>query len=83
MKKALGFVAKATLGGLLVVVPIYLAVLVLLKAMKSVGGLVRPFALLLPDWVPAEKALSLLLVLVICFLICRPPVQVGPGAPIK
>ena len=69
IKKALVFVAKATLGGLLVVVPIYLAVLVLLKAMKSVGGLVRPFALILPDWVPAEKALSLLLVLVICFLI--------------
>jgi hypothetical protein len=31
MKKALVFVAKATLGGLLVVVPIYLAVLVLLN----------------------------------------------------
>ena len=69
MKKALVFVAKAVLGGLLVVAPIYLSVLVLLKAMKSVGGLVRPFALLLPDWVPAEKALSLLLVLMICFLI--------------
>ena len=69
LKKALVFVAKAMLGGLLVVVPIYLAVLVLLKGMKSVGGLVRPFALLLPDWIPAEKALSLLLVLLICFLI--------------
>jgi hypothetical protein len=69
LKKALVFVAKAVLGGLLVIVPIYLAVLVLLKGMKSVGGLVRPFALLLPDWIPAEKALSLLLVLLICFLI--------------
>jgi uncharacterized membrane protein len=37
--------------------------------MKSVVGLVRPFALLLPDWVPAETALSLLLVLGICFVI--------------
>ena len=69
MKKALVFVAKAVLGGLLIVVPIYLAVLLLLKGMKSVVGLVRPFALLLPDWFPAEKALSLLLVLMICFLI--------------
>ena len=69
MKKALVFVGKAVLAGLLVVVPIYLAVLVLLKGMKSVGGLVQPFALLLPDWLPAEKALSLLLVLTICFLI--------------
>ena len=69
MKKALVFVAKAVLGGLLVVVPIYLAILVLLKGMKSVAGLVRPFTLLLPDWLPAEQALSLLLVLMICFLI--------------
>jgi uncharacterized membrane protein len=30
---------------------------------------VKPFALLLPEGVPAEKALSLLLVLMICFLI--------------
>jgi uncharacterized membrane protein len=37
--------------------------------MKSVMGLVRPFALLLPDWFPAEKALSLLLVLMICIVI--------------
>lgn len=69
MKKALVFVAKTVLAGLLVVVPIYLAVLVLLKGMKSVGQLVRPFAQLLPDWFPADQALSLLLVLVICFLI--------------
>jgi uncharacterized membrane protein len=69
MKKALVFVAKAVLGGLLIVIPIYLAVLLLLKGMKSVGQLVRPFAQLLPDWFPAEQALSLLLMLVICFLI--------------
>ena len=58
MKKAFMFVAKAVLGGLLIVVPIYLAVLLLLQGMKTVVGLVRPFALLLPDWFPAEKALS-------------------------
>jgi hypothetical protein len=47
LKKALVFVAKAVPGGLLVVVPIYLVVLVLLKGMKSVEGLVaavRPAA---------------------------------------
>jgi len=69
MKQSLGFVVKALLSGLLIVIPIYLAVLLLLKGMKSVASLVQPFALLLPDWFPAEKALSLLLVLMICFLI--------------
>jgi uncharacterized membrane protein len=69
MNKTFAFVAKTTVRGLLVVVPIYLAVLVLLKGMKSVAQLVRPFAGLLPEWVPAEQFLSLLLVLAICFLI--------------
>ena len=69
MKQSLLFVGKTVLAGLLIVVPVYLAVLLLLKAMKSVVNLVRPFALLLPEWFPAEKALSLLLVLMIFFLV--------------
>ena len=69
MRQGVRFVVGALIGGALVVVPLYLAVLLLLKAMKSVAGLARPFAMLLPDWIPAERALSLLLVLVICFLI--------------
>lgn len=69
MKNALLFVGKSLAGGALVVVPIYLALLLVLKGMRSVASLVRPIALLLPDWLPAERALSLLLVLAICFLI--------------
>lgn len=69
MKESLRFVTRAVLGGLLVLVPVYLAILVLLKGMKSVAALVRPLASLLPDWFPAEKALSLILFLLICFLI--------------
>ena len=69
MKNALAFITKAVLTGLLVIVTIYLAILVLLKGMKTVGKLVQPFAQLLPEWFPAEQALSLLLVLIICFLI--------------
>ena len=56
-------------GGLLILLPIYLMVLVLLKGMQSAAALVRPLAMLLPDWVPAENLLSLVLVLVLCFLI--------------
>ena len=69
MKKALAFAGKACLSGLLIIIPIYLAILLLLKGMKTVVGLVRPFALLLPEWFPAEKFLSLLFVLLICFVI--------------
>jgi uncharacterized membrane protein len=69
MKFAREFLVNALLGGLLIVVPIYLAVLVLLKGMKSVAALVRPFTMLLPAWLPAENLLSLVLVLVVCFLL--------------
>jgi uncharacterized membrane protein len=69
MKYLRSFVMSTVLGGLFVAVPVYLAVLLLLKGMKSVGGLVRPFAALLPDWIPAQRLLSLVLVLVLCFLI--------------
>ena len=53
MKQAVVAVSKAVIRGLLIVVPVYLAILLLLKGMKSVANLVRPFTALLPDWVPA------------------------------
>jgi len=69
MKYAREFVTSTLIGGLLIAVPVYLAVLLLLKGMKSAATLVRPFAALLPDWIPAENLFSLLLVLIICFIV--------------
>ena len=69
MKNFYKFVGSTFLGGLLIVVPLYLSVLLALKAMQSVVGLVRPFARLLPEWLPAENLLALLFVLIVCFLI--------------
>jgi uncharacterized membrane protein len=69
MKYAREFVTSTVVGGLFIVVPVYLAVVLLLKGMKSVGGLVRPIAVLIPDWLPAESLLSLLLVLALCCLV--------------
>jgi len=69
MKQALAFTTRALFTGLLIIVPIYLAILLLLKGMSSIAGLVRPLAALMPDWVPADTALSLLFVLVLCFLV--------------
>lgn len=69
MKQVLRSLTRALISGLLIVVPIYLAVLLLLKAMESVAGLVRPVALLLPEGIRSERALALLLVLIICLSI--------------
>jgi hypothetical protein len=75
MKYAREFVVNAVVGGVLVLLPIYLAVLVLLKGMQSVVGLLRPIAALLPDWVPGENFWSLVVVLIVCFVSVLPCVR--------
>ena len=65
MKYARELVTSTVIGGLFIVVPVYLAILLLLKGMKSAASLVRPISALLPDWLPAEGLVSLLLVLVL------------------
>jgi uncharacterized membrane protein len=69
MKRLLDFVMTSVFAGLMVLVPLYLALLLLLKAMASLVKFVAPLAKLLPEWLPAERMLSLLLVLLVCFLI--------------
>ena len=70
MKPARHFMLSTLITGLIIVIPVYLAVLLLLKAMGSVLGLVKPVARLLPDWLPAGgNILALLLLLTICFLV--------------
>jgi uncharacterized membrane protein len=62
------FVLSTLVAGFLVVAPLYLAALLLLKALKSLIGLVQPIAKVLPTWWPAEQILALLLILILCFL---------------
>jgi uncharacterized membrane protein len=69
MKHAISYTFRAILSGLLILVPFYLAILLMVKAAGTVVKLVRPLALLMPDWVPAELALSLLVVVLICFFV--------------
>jgi uncharacterized membrane protein len=82
MKQAVAFMLRALGAGLLVVIPVYLALLLLLKALGSVAGLVKPVAKLLPDSIPAETALSLLLVLFICLLVGI-AIRTAPGRAIR
>jgi uncharacterized membrane protein len=62
-------VVQPLVAGFLLIVPIYLSILLVLKAMKSLGRVVRPLARLLPQSLPAEPAFSLFLVLILCFLV--------------
>ena len=69
MRNVTGFVVRRLIAGVLVVAPIYLTVLLLLKAAQSLLTITQPIATLLPESVPAEELLSLLVILFFCFLV--------------
>jgi uncharacterized membrane protein len=69
MKKHAAFVLERLAAGLLVIAPIYLAGLLLLKVASSLIGLVRPFSKMFPEWMPGAQVLSLLMVLILCFVL--------------
>jgi hypothetical protein len=65
MKLLRRFLSNALIGGVLVVLPVYLAVLFLLKAAQSAANLVGPSPLASGGSPP--RSLVLLLVLAVCF----------------
>lgn len=69
MKRLTEFLVNAMLAGLLIVAPVYLSIILLLRAMQAVAALVHPIALLMPEWIPAERLLSLILILMTCFFV--------------
>lgn len=69
MKSIRGYLLNSLVTGILIIAPIYLCALLLLKAMGSVAGLVRPLALLVPDWLPGEALVGLLVVVILCLAV--------------
>ena len=68
MNKRGGFGLSTIVAGLLVLAPIYLAALLILKAVRSLSTILGPLAKLLPQWLPGAHILSLLIVLIVCYL---------------
>jgi uncharacterized membrane protein len=72
VKRRRGFVSDARdalVSGLLIVVPVYLGLLLIGRALSGLAQLVRPIAALLPDWLPGGNILSLLIVILGCFAV--------------
>ena len=77
-------ILRTLVSGILLIIPIYVTILLLLKAMKSLAAVVRPLARLLPGSFPGEPVFSLLAVLMLCLfvgIVLRTPV--GQSARIK
>ena len=82
MRKGSRSVGGTLVAGILVVAPVYLGVLVLLKAIASLAGLLKPFAGLLPDWLPGDQLFSLLLVAAFCYLVGL-AIHTSPGQAVQ
>jgi uncharacterized membrane protein len=69
MKTALKFLKLTLVGGLLVVLPVWVSLLLLLKAINGALKLLLPIVKLLPQTIVHEKVVALGLLLLICFLV--------------
>jgi uncharacterized membrane protein len=77
--RALAEFTKTTLiGGVLIILPIYVAVLLVLKALAGLLGMLDPVAGSLPATVEFKKAAAIILLIAICFVVGL-VVRTSPG----
>ena len=68
MRSIAEFTKTALIGGVLVILPIYLSVLLLLKAVGAIMGLVAPISQGLPESLPFRELIAILILVVVCFV---------------
>jgi uncharacterized membrane protein len=78
MKALAEFTRTTLVGGVLVLLPVYLAVLLLLKAVSSVTALIAPVTAQVPAGARFRDVIAILLILIACF-IAGLVVRTGPG----
>jgi uncharacterized membrane protein len=78
MRTIAEFTKTTLIGGVLVLIPIYLSVLLVLKALGGVLALVAPITGGLPETLPLREVIAMLLLIGACF-VCGVAVRTGPG----
>jgi uncharacterized membrane protein len=78
MRSIAEFTKTTLIGGILVIMPVYLSVLLLLKAFAGVLGLVAPITEGLPVTLPFREVVAVLVLIGVCF-ISGIAVRTGPG----
>ena len=69
MKRALAFLKTTLLGGLIVVLPAWLAVLLVLKALGHLEIFVKPVSSHLPQSIAHPRVIAILVLIGLCFLV--------------
>jgi uncharacterized membrane protein len=78
MRSIAEFTKTTLIGGVLVIIPIYLSVLLLVKAFAAVVGLVAPITHGLPPTLPFRELIAILVLIAVCFA-SGIAVRTGPG----
>ena len=78
MKALAEFTRTTLIGGLLIILPIYIAVLLLAKTVKGLLGLLQPVAEQVPASVEFRQIVAILLLVGVCFVVGL-IVRTGPG----
>jgi uncharacterized membrane protein len=78
MRRVGDLLRTTLLGGVLVVMPIYLTAILLAKALGGIAALLKPIAAGLPSGLPLPEIMALLVVFVACF-VAGAVVQTGWG----
>ena len=72
------FTKTTLIGGLLIILPLYLSILLLLKTLAGVGALIAPVTAQLPAALQFRQVIAMLIVIFVCFL-AGLVVRTGPG----
>ncbi len=78
MKTLAEFTKTTLIGGVLVILPIYVAILLLAKAVQGLLGLLAPVTAQLPAGVEFRQIIAILLLVAVCFVVGL-IVRTGPG----
>jgi uncharacterized membrane protein len=68
MRTIAEFIKTTLIGGLLIVLPVYIAVLLILKAAQGLVTAVKPITALIPTSVEYDEILAILVLAAICFI---------------
>jgi uncharacterized membrane protein len=68
MRTIAEFMKTTLIGGILIVLPVYIAVLLILKALQGLLAAVKPITAAIPGSVEFEEILAILVLAVICFI---------------
>ena len=78
MRSIAEFTKTTLIGGVLIVLPAYLTILLLLKALATIGGLITPITHELPATLQFPELIAVLVLIAACF-VCGIAVRTGPG----